>query len=68
MCAGSLASLVPAVCIPAGAVCVPGPSHNPATINPWHPLFLSLVGMEALEPAGKSCGSFGAAREVLWGK
>ncbi|KAM6078333.1 GATOR1 complex protein NPRL3 isoform 1-T1 [Theristicus caerulescens] len=35
-----------------------------ATINVWHPVFLSLVGMEAPEPIVKSCGSFGAAQGV----
>lgn len=63
----SLASLVPAVWSPAGTV-VPvcaRPLQNPATVNTWHPLFLSLVGVGALEPA-KSCGSLGGAWEVLW--
>jgi len=36
-----------------------------AAIIVWHPVFLSFVGMEAAEPIVKSCGSFGAAWDVL---
>lgn len=68
VCAVSQASLVPAVCIPAGAGLAVCARSFTESCNSQH-LASSLpksLGMEALEPAGKSCGSFGAAWEVLW--
>lgn len=68
VCAVSLASLglLCGALQEQGWLCVPGPSQNPATVNTWHPLLPSLVGVEALEPTGKSCGSLGGAWEILW--
>lgn len=66
MCAVSLASLVSA---PAGAVVALRARPFTESCNNKHlasSFPKSLVGMEALEPTGKSCGSFGAAWEVLW--
>lgn len=69
-CAVSLASLVPAVRIPAGAEVAVCARPFTESCNNKHlaSSFPESVGMEALEPAGKSCGLFGAAWELLWWK
>lgn len=48
MCAVSLASLVPAVWSPAGAVVAVCARPFTESCSTWHPLLPSLVGMEAL--------------------